>query len=147
MDSMKLRPGSFGIVKEIPGEPVPHSNVRALVDYWAESSDPALIVRCGDCGNRLYDARPRVLSMGESMHCTTCYALVRKCPKCKQLNTRDVTDTDGERVGDSGRWLCNCGAFLAEVQAPRGRVKVPCRCGSKTVLSIPRAVKTLSIPF
>ncbi len=152
MSSTESRPVNFGIVKEIPGEPVPHSNVRAETDYWAETGDPALIIRCDDCGYRLYDARPRVVFMGEGVIGVYCYNLQRKCPKCKVLNNRDITCHDGQAVGEDGRWLCNCGAFLAQVQAPRGRVKVPCRCHRAAVVTIPRAIQVVresieDIPF
>ncbi len=107
------------------GVPVPRSSVTAdLKSYYKVSGYPAEVhVRCVDCTRRLFDVHFGDTSVAHVQ-------LVKiACSRCKRLNSNYVTSLRGEPVGSGGRWLCdNCSAFLAEIDAIRGRLTLRCRC-------------------
>ncbi len=55
----------------------------------------------------------------------TYYYVERLCPKCKKMNSIEVTGQPGYPNGESGVWPCdNCSHALAKIDAIRGRVSV-----------------------
>lgn len=109
----------------------------AITDSGILGNGPAVQVRCGACGSRLFDVAvgPRLLpKFGIVLDGSL--RLARKCPSCDLVNEGSVTDQDGKRLTArnalAGPWRCECGRSLGYVNDIRGRVHVTCRCKHET---------------
>lgn len=98
---------------------------------------PAVRVRCGPCGCRLFD----IEVSSRLVHALGSFPdgslrIIRKCPSCDLLNEGWVTAHDGRRLtgpaGLAGPWICECGKSLGHVNDIRGRVRVTCKCKHET---------------
>ena len=106
---------------------VPRSNASAEV-LPAASADPIskVTVRCSGCDRRQFDLAPTEDDEGRS-----CLDLEKRCVRCGRYSHVHLTDHPRSPLPGAldGRWVCECGGFLAEIQAVRGRVTARCRCG------------------
>ncbi len=133
------------------GIPVPHSTVNAEgIEYFTSGREPALVsFYCRERGHRLFDFHQQLVWQslrGEWVREVVFAQVERLCPRCKLLNTRPVTVRRGVKVGESGRWTCEgCGAFLAVLDAVRGRLTLRCRCGEQHA-AVPEALKAVELP-
>lgn len=133
------------------GIPVARSTANVEgIEYFTSGREPALVsFYCRERGHRLFDFRQQLA--WQSLHGQWCreviFAQVEKiCPRCKLLNTRPITTRRGVKVGDNGRWTCDgCGAFLAVVDAIRGRLTLRCRCGEQQA-PVPEALQAVELP-
>jgi hypothetical protein len=121
------------------------------IEYFASRREPALVsFYCRVRGHRLFDFRQQFVWQslgGEWARQLACAEAEKLCPRCKLLNTRPVTTRRGVKVGDSGRWTCvGCGAFLAAVDAIRGRLTLRCRCGEQHA-PVPEALAAVALPL
>jgi phage FluMu protein Com len=131
---------------------VPMTNVVIDVIEWFEEVPHDMVVRCAGCGKRLFNFKSRREFTLSGASWLSGYYIERLCPKCKRLNTIGVTATKGYPVGDSKRWVCECGGFLGKIDAPRGRIILSCRCNHEIRVSAIDAAQAaiddyLSIPF
>lgn len=122
------------------GVPIGNSNARAEVRGYSSSGEAAsAIVRCGDCQARLFDL---VSYRGYELY----WQVEKPCRRCNLMNERVVTTSRGYPKGETGRWICageNCGGFLAEVDANRGRLTIKCKCGSTVKVTAEDIVDTV----
>lgn len=131
--------------------PVPRSDVVVEVAY-PKGRALVAIVRHARCGHRLCDVleHERLVGfagLGDVPVYERQFLVERACPRCKTQNTRAVTARRGVPVGDSGAWQCeHCGGHLAQVDAPRGRLVLPCpkcRAGQKARVTAAEAFATV----
>lgn len=116
--------------------PIPNSRAVAEIRRTGDGSLVAA-VRCAAGGHRLFDVYEREVfshidQFSDVPIHETRYLVVRQCPRCKTRDARYVTAQRGIPVGVDGPWKCDhCGAHLARIEAPRGRLIVPCpKCRS-----------------
>lgn len=112
--------------------PVPRSTAEVELTRDDENMLGAK-VRCSDCERRVFDLFADFEYTGRDYNCGPLWEsrirVERKCPGCKTRNRTYVTAALGEPLGESGPWKCDhCGAYLGKIDAPRGRIIVPCRC-------------------
>ena len=133
------------------GIPVPGSTVNAeLLGYYRSTREVGQVsFYCRESGHRLFDYRmlerqvETLAGWGWERHTQ----VEKLCPRCKLLNTRPITTQRGVKVGESERWTCrNCGAFLASVDAIRGRLILRCRCGDQRA-AVPEALQVVPVPW
>ncbi len=101
---------------------IPHSNavIRLDIDEFTWKFAIADDQRF----RRLFDIVERNIPDGCG-DVDTYYSVERLCPKCKKMNSIEVTDKPGYPKGGSGIWHCdNCSHALAKIDAIRGRVSV-----------------------
>lgn len=108
---------------------VPRSNVVAERAPAELNGDQRVIVRCRECDRRAFDVVgvPADVFLDDPARLGT-LRIVRAC-RCGRHQHGQVTGRPGFAPTDglAGRWCCECGSFLAKVDAIRGRVAVPCR--------------------
>lgn len=133
------------------GIPVAHSTVNAEgIEYFTSGREPALVsFYCRERGHHLFDFRQQLAwqSLGGEWTRELIFAQAEKlCPRCKLLNAHPITTRRGVKEGESGRWTCEgCGAFLAVIDAIRGRLTLHCRCGQQQA-PVPEALVAVELP-
>ncbi len=108
---------------------VPRSNVVVESVPSESNGGQRVIVRCRVCDLRVFDVVgvPADVLVDDPVRCGS-LRIVRVC-RCGRHQQGRVTGRPGFTLADglTGRWCCECGSFLAAVDAVRGRVTVPCR--------------------
>lgn len=137
------------------GRPVPHSTATAEVKARFDKELEIVTFYCRERGHRLFDYHADLASEAyyEDHYEVVVHEVVvhgsvveKLCPRCKLLNSHPITRQRGVKAGDGGRWTCeNCGAFLATIDAIRGRLILRCRCGEQRV-AVPEALDTMANP-
>jgi hypothetical protein len=116
------------------GWPIPHDNATVELDSFDGNY---FHVYCGNCTRRQFDIR----NQGQKHSGIPFYKVEKSCPHCKRLVDRPVTAVRGTPIGSGGRWACECGGFLATVDAIRGRLTLQCRCGHEVRVTVHGAVE------
>ena len=109
--------------------PVPRSNVVVEPARTEPAGGHRAVVRCRACDRRAFDVVgvPADVLVDDATGLGT--LLVERACRCGRQQGGPVTGRPGVAPagGLAGRWCCECGSFLAEVDAVRGRVAVRCR--------------------